>query len=102
MLKKSDVEFIQEKSFTDCIDKHALPFDFYLPDLNTCIEYDGEQHYFNIKYFGNSLESVQEHDRIKTKYCEDNGIKLIRIPYWEYDNIETILTTELNIHKDIV
>ena len=102
MLKKSDVEFIQEKSFTDCRDKHALPFDFYLPDLNTCIEYDGEQHYFNIKYFGNSLESVQEHDRIKTKYCEDNGIKLIRIPYWEYDNIESILTTELNIHKDIV
>lgn len=31
-----------------------------------------------------------------------NGIKLIRIPYWDYDNIETILATELNIHKDIV
>ena len=36
-------------------------------------------------------------DTIKTKYCEDNNIKLIRIPYWEFDNIENILIKELNL-----
>lgn len=102
MLKKSNVRFIQEKSFPDCRDKNALPFDFYLVDSNTCIEYDGEQHFFNVEYFGNSLEDVQRHDRIKNDYCRNKGIRLIRIPYWDYDNIETILTSELNIHKDIV
>ena len=37
------------------------------------------------------------HDAIKTQYCNDNNIKLIRIPYWEYDNIEKIICQELNI-----
>ena len=41
--------------------------------------------YGNIKYL----------DNIKTKYCEDNNIKLIRIPYWNYNNIEQILELEL-------
>ena len=36
-------------------------------------------------------------DNIKTQYCKDNNIKLIRIPYWDFDNIEEILKKELNL-----
>ena len=41
------------------------------------------------------FQDIKKRDSIKTTYCKDNDIKLIRIPYFDYDNIETILSTEL-------
>ena len=76
-----------------------MPFDFYLPDYNTCIEYDGELHYKAVDYFGgdDALGNTKCRDEIKTQYCKENNIKLIRIPYWEFDNIEEILNRELEV-----
>ena len=61
------------------------------------IEYDGEQHYKAIDCWGGekALKRCQKRDEIKNKYCKKNGITLIRIPYWDFENIETILTTSL-------
>ena len=76
-----------------------LPFDFYLPKYNICIEYDGQQHY-KIDCFNNTLldlMNLRYRDDIKTNYCQQNNIKLIRIPYWDFDNIESILIKELNL-----
>ena len=42
-----------------------------------------------------NLKYVKAHDKIKTKYCEDNGIKLIRIPYWSFNKIEEIIKSEV-------
>jgi very-short-patch-repair endonuclease len=77
-------------------------FDFYLPQYNLFIEYDGEQHFKPIRYYTQTEEEMmdafkktQEHDRIKNKYCEDNQINLLRIPYWEKENIETIINNHL-------
>lgn len=40
---------------------------------------------------------VLEFKRIKNKYCLDNNIRLIRIPYWNFDKIEEILLKELDV-----
>lgn len=94
-----NIKFEQEKSF----DKN-YSFDFYLPDLDICIEYDGEYHYgkTNHKLNDKIFETQSKRDEIKTQYCKDNNIKLIRIPYWDFKNIEQILTKELygNIIKN--
>lgn len=82
-----------EKRFDQCKSIAVLPFDFYLTDLNICIEFDGKHHYENVYNVQNWKTPV--HDAIKTKYCLENKIKLIRIPYWEMNNIETILEKEL-------
>ena len=86
-----------QKVFAECKDKHPLLFDFYLPEYNCCIEYDGKQHFEPIEWFGGqkSLEYTQKHDRIKTKYCKNNNIKLFRISYLE--NIEEKLNNFLFI-----
>ena len=78
------------------IDGTRYRYDFYLPDYNLFIEYDGEQHFMPIGFFGGEEEFKrrQEHDKIKNKYCEDNHINLLRIPYWE-QNIETIINNHL-------
>lgn len=58
-------------------------FDFYIPEQNTIIEYDGAQHYLPIKNWGgeDGLEQRKLTDEMKTNYCVEEGIKLIRIPY---------------------
>ena len=65
-----------------------MPFDFYLPELNLCIEVDGEQHFKPSKFSNISeeeanqnLEIRKEKDRQKDEYCLKNGIKLLRISY---------------------
>lgn len=103
-LEINSIYFIQEYKFPNCKDSKPLPFDFYLPDYNICIEFDGRQHYSETNYFSYSYNKVKQHDKIKNQYCFDNNIYLIRIPYWKIDKIKNILDQELIIHshKDIV
>lgn len=99
ILGKYNIKFIYQYKFNDCKDKLPLPFDFYLIDYNICIEFDGQQH-FNQNSFNMTNENFNDRkhkDSIKTQYCIDNNIKLIRIPYWEFNNIESILLKELNL-----
>lgn len=85
------VDFISEKTFEDLKSKAGtlLRFDFYLPKYNLCIEYQGEQHYKPVKYFGgkDSFVKQQKYDEEKRKYCKENNIQLIEIPYWDFDKI---------------
>lgn len=78
-LTKNNINFKREFIFENCKDKRGLPFDFYLKDYNICIEYDGIQHFEN--KFG-TLDYIKRHDKIKNEFCQDNRIKLIRIPYY--------------------
>lgn len=94
-LENHNVEFMQEHSFKDCRDIHPLPFDFYLPNIHTAIEFDGRQHFMNNGFFKHSMEDVQYHDSIKNDYCSNNNIRLIRIPYTKLNYIEEILNKEL-------
>lgn len=97
-LKEHDIVYEAEYRFDDCADERPLPFDFYLPELNTVIEYDGEQHFGPVR-FGQYTEDIaiakfeqaQKHDAIKNKYCETHNINLIRIPYTDFDEIPNIL-----------
>ena len=94
------IEFKRQKKFVNCKDKSDLYFDFYLSDYNLAIEYDGEFHYMEFPLLGNDLEGQQRRDAIKTKYCEENDIVLLRIPYWEKENIESILTDWLFLNEE--
>jgi len=46
------------------------------------VEYDGEQHFrASNKFGGLKFDTYVINDTIKNKYCADNGINLIRIPF---------------------
>ena len=96
-LLENKINFIKGKSFDGCKFKNKLRFDFYLPDNNMCIEYDGIQHFEPVEYFGgeDSLISNRIKDEIKNKWCSDNNTKLLRISYRE--NIEDKLKELFNI-----
>ena len=90
------IEFISQQKFENCRNVRPLPFDFYLPKYNLCVEYDGQQHFDEIHaYSKESFQQTKINDEIKTNYCKENNIPLLRIPYWEFNNIEKILENTL-------
>lgn len=85
-----NINFERFKRFDDLKGKRGkkLEFDFYLPDLNTLIEYQGEQHYRPVQYMGCSLEEAEQNfkdqqirDQLKRDYCEEKGYYLMEIPF---------------------
>ena len=97
ILQKNQINFIQEKTFSDLIfdSGRKARFDFYV-DNKYIIEYDGIQHFIqgNGAYDNKEkFQLTQEHDAIKNQYCKDNNIPLIRIPYTELDNITLEMIT---------
>jgi len=91
-LEDNNIKYFREKRFSNCRFKLPLPFDFYLPDLKICIEFDGIQHFKSIPRFGGDekLKQTQIKDKIKTDYCYDNNICLIRIAYFEKNIIDKL------------
>lgn len=83
ILDSLNIRYETQHTFNDCKFKNKLPFDFYLPKYNIYIEYDGEQHFRPIEYYGgiNTFNVIKKRDQIKTLYCENNNIEIIRINY---------------------
>ena len=103
-LNSKDIKYIKEKTFSNLfgIGNEPLRYDFHLLEHNLLIEYQGEYHDGTVKYTNETQEEYekrflkqQEHDRRKREYAEQNGIRLLEIWYWDYDNIETILNKNI-------
>ena len=98
ILEENKINFQQEyRIITE--DEHPMYFDFVILDNNNqiikAIEFDGEQHFKPIEFFGGeeTFLKQQERDARKTDYCARHGIFLQRIPYTDYDkiNLEMLL-----------
>ena len=92
-----------QKKFPWLRHKKPMSLDFYLPEYETAIEYQGRQHFSNKTKFYNDYENVIERDRRKIKLCEENGVKLYHLSfesafvpvdfnlYHIYDNLDKII-----------
>lgn len=89
-LEENNIEFIHQKRFYHEDSSYQI-FDFFLPNFNLAIEYNGEQHYIETNFFARTLIEQKKSDNRKKIYCEKNNIELLIIPYWEYNKIEEIL-----------
>lgn len=94
VLDKLKCNYIHQYKFEDCKDVRPLPFDFYLPNYNLCIEFDGQQHY-EPRFGEENFKSTKKHDEIKNQYCISKNIDLLRIPYWDSNNIENIIKNKI-------
>jgi hypothetical protein len=87
-LEKNKIPFMQYHKLKGCFSEIngrciLLTFDFFLPEQNTVIEYDGEQHYRPVERFGGEETYKRQVilDSIKNVFCNKSNIKMIRIPY---------------------
>lgn len=108
LLSKNNVHYKTQYKFDDCVSpmtKRRLKFDFAIFDrhnrLYCLIEFDGNQHYYGVRFSHDKevnrkkSDDIKLHDNIKNQYCVERNIKLIRIPYWEINSIEKILDKNL-------
>lgn len=96
-LTKSKIQFEREYSIDGCKHRNILRFDFAIfknDELMCLVEYDGEHHYYPV-YDEESFVKVQITDKTKDRFCKDNKIELIRIPFWKNEDLEKILAKEL-------
>lgn len=86
VLTSLDIIFEPQKEFCKLKNINNLSYDFYLPDYNIVIEYQGQQHYKPIELFGGKEPFLkqQENDRIKKEFANENGLILLEIPYTKY------------------
>lgn len=103
-LEKESVVFNPQKHFEDLRNPktgYLLSYDFYLPDYNLLIEYQGSYHDGTVnkinpkKQTEQQLKNQQERDNLKREYAKNHNIKLLEIWYWDYKKIEEILNKEL-------
>lgn len=104
----NNIFYIPQKEFDGLVGNFSvnLSYDFYLPDYNLLIEYQGEQHEKPVDFNGfgtnfayKKFKIQQEYDRRKREYAQNHNINLLEIWYWDYDNIEEILVKELNLKE---
>ena len=114
LLKNNHIPFISNAHFDDCkfVDTNYYAYyDFYV-DNKYIIEYDGEQHFKPTCFNGiEGLDAIanfnktKEHDAFKNKYCFDNNIPIIRIPYTHLNelSLEDLLleTSKFILKKEV-
>lgn len=94
-LDKKGISYIPQKTFAP-LNKSKYRFDFFLPEFNLAIEYQGEQHFRDNNFFKDKLSAVQNRDNIKKQYCLNNNIELLEIKYTQLKQIESILDSRFN------
>jgi hypothetical protein len=101
-LEEKDVIFKWQKEFNDLfgLGGRLLSYDFYLPKHNLLIEYQGQYHDGTANNQTKEQFKVQqEHDKRKKEYVKSKNIQLLEIWYWDFENIEQILSTKINKNK---
>jgi len=100
ILVSHGILFKEQYKFKDCVYKKELPFDFAIVDHNYSviglIEYDGVQHFMSFNYFGGEegfrIRNIR--DSIKTNYCCNKDIPLLRVEYTKsYNEILNLVTS---------
>lgn len=102
ILKDKGFSVISQHTFDDCRHINVLRFDGYDIENNIAYEYQGAQHYHPVDFAGKGdqwaseqFELLKKRDLIKLEYCKNNNIPLIQVPYWEFDNMDSFITTEI-------
>jgi hypothetical protein len=92
-----NIEFEKEKGYINCCNKNMLRFDFYLPEYNLCIEFQGEQHYRSVNIFNGDIGYIgrKRNDYIKKQFCKNNNINFLEIPYWYKNHAKELILEEI-------
>lgn len=102
LLEQFGFNISKQHTFDDCKNISKLRFDGYDKNNKIAYEYQGQQHYKPVDFAGKGQDWALEQynmgkkrDVIKQKYCINNNIQLIEVPYWEYDNMENFLRDKI-------
>lgn len=93
-LKENNIEYKSEYQIANTVYR----YDFYIPEINLLIEYDGQLHY-NVEKFHGGSKRLQYHiklDKLKDALSEEQGYLLLRIHYKDYRDVQKIIIEYIN------
>lgn len=94
------IDYTPQVKFDNLSDKNKLSYDFYIPQYNLLIEYQGIQHYKPVQVFGgeSSYAKQKMHDKLKREYAEENNFKLLEIKYTEksFNSIKALILSSIS------
>jgi hypothetical protein len=95
LLESIGIYFETEKPIN--INNKTYYYDFYIPDINLAIEFNGIQHYEPVEFFGGESQFliIKENDKIKTEWSNNNKIILLHIPYYDIEICDLIIIEEI-------
>lgn len=96
ILRENGIEHIREHIVI--YKDERIPVDFYLPEKNIIIEYDGGHHkYKRSDSTEDQFKRIQEYDRKRDAYAKEAGIEILRVDgervygraivFWLYENL---------------
>jgi hypothetical protein len=107
VLKILDIQYIRQFRIPECKHILPLPFDFAIfkdKKMIGLIEYQGEQHFFPLRWYNNTQEQAsndfllqKKRDGVKIQYCEVNNIPLLVVNYKDKNNTEKLLKNLLRL-----
>ena len=90
ILENNSINYVQEKTFNWLKYNGNMFLDFYLPEHNSAIEFQGIHHFIPVDFSGggkefakSNLKTQKERDKEKKRLCEEHGIKIYYIAYNE-------------------
>ena len=102
VLEKFGEEYVFQKTFDWLKFNKQMYVDFYLPNKNIAIEFQGEQHYKPVSFrnvgddeLKKEFETIQNRDKVKKRLCEENGISIKYISYKDENKINEIVSNIL-------
>lgn len=100
ILDSEGIKYLREHRFPDCKHKNTLPYDFYLPDFDALIEFDGRQHEVACEFYGGekALKQIQITDAIKNQYAKDTRRPLLRVKHDDKKIYDTVIGFLFSIH----
>lgn len=105
-LRGNGVQFERSYRFNDLVGLGGkkLSYDFYLPNYNILIEYQGQQHEAPASFNGMgedvakiNFEKQKEHDKRKRDYAHEHGYNLLEIWYYDFNRLEDIINQHLSL-----
>jgi very-short-patch-repair endonuclease len=98
-LEQHSIHYEFQKHFEDCVYKKPLFFDFFVSKYQLCIEFDGKQHFREgiggkvgrYTFTTKDWHLINNRDAVKNQWCNENGIRLLRIDYTQINDIKNIL-----------
>lgn len=97
------INYISQKKFPGLKNKNTIFYDFYFPEHNILLEFDGLHHFGPVKYSKKQsiedqkikFEQIKDSDGKKLTYAMDNRINMIRIMYTRMSDLTHILNYEI-------
>lgn len=104
LLENTKYNISREKHFRWLKNKNEMSLDFYIQEKKIAIEYQGEQHFKAVAFFGGEkkFDKQLERDLLKYNLCKEHGIKLLYFTFKKRDISDNVWYNTITDFNELI